>query len=480
MAGRKGNQKPTQQTPPKRGKSYGKDAVSLYENSGRKAIPWQKSLITEVMRTNRKGLWIYQKFGYSVPRRNGKNEVIAMREFWGLVNGETMCHTAHRTTTSHSAWVRLCRILTDCGYTELGRPKKGEEPPEKSYKATKQYGLESIRLTEGGEIVFRTRTPNGGLGEGFDLLVIDEAQEYTSAQETALVYTVSDSKNPQTLFCGTPPTATSSGTVFPKMRQSALAGESYSTGWAEWSIPEMTKDIWDAELWYQTNPSMGYHLDERKIAAEIRGDIVDFNIQRLGVWIEYSQKSAISATEWNRCRLERPPALKGKVYIGVKFGHDGANAAVSAAARIEGEENRIYVECLGCRPVRDGTTWIVQLLRQVDAGKVIVDGASGQKILTEGIRDAGLKSPKLPTVKECISANAMFEQGIFSKTLAHGGQSGLSKVASNCEHRPIGSGGGYGYRASSQDDEIAILESTALAYWLCHETKETRVQRVRY
>ena len=478
MAGRKGNQKPTQQTPPKRGKSYGKDAVSLYENSGRKAIPWQKSLITEVMRTNRKGLWIYQKFGYSVPRRNGKNEVIAMREFWGLVNGETMCHTAHRTTTSHSAWVRLCRILTDSGYTELGRPKKGEEPPEKSYKATKQYGLESIRLTGGGEIVFRTRTPNGGLGEGFDLLVIDEAQEYTSAQETALVYTVSDSRNPQTLFCGTPPTATSSGTVFPKMRKNALAGESYSTGWAEWSIPEMTKDIWDAELWYQTNPSMGYHLDERKISAEIRGDIVDFNIQRLGVWIEYNQKSAISATEWNRLRLDKPPELTGKLYVGIKFGHDGENAAVSAAVRTKDE--RIYVECLGCRPARDGVGWIVQLLRQLDADKIAVDGASGQKLLADEMKDAGLKAPRNPTVKEFIAANAQFEQAVFAKTICHSGQEGLAKIVSNCQHRSIGSGGGFGYKAVAEDTEVALLDSVVIAHWLCRESKKKKTIWVSY
>lgn len=33
---------------------------------------------------------------------------------------------------------------------------------------------------------FRTRTSTDGLDEGFDLLVIDEAQEYTEDQESAL------------------------------------------------------------------------------------------------------------------------------------------------------------------------------------------------------------------------------------------------------------------------------------------------------
>lgn len=46
--------------------------------------------------------------------------------------------------------------------------------------------------------------PQRGLGEEFDLLVIDEAQEYTDDQASALKYVVTDSRNPQTIFCGTP------------------------------------------------------------------------------------------------------------------------------------------------------------------------------------------------------------------------------------------------------------------------------------
>ena len=478
MADRTGCQTPTQSVVLPYEKSYGDEAVKLYENSGRKAIKWQIDLVKSIMAVNETGLWVHQKFGYSVPRRNGKNEVIAIREFWGLLHGESMCHTAHRTTTSHAAWVRLCRLLADSGYVELGRKKKDEDPPDDSYRLTKQYGLESIRLTGGGEIVFRTRTPNGGLGEGFDLLVIDEAQEYTDAQEGALVYTVSDSKNPQTLFCGTPPTATSSGTVFTKMRNNALAGQTYETGWAEWSIPDMTDDIWNVDLWYQANPSMGYHLDERKIRSEIRGDMVDFNIQRLGVWIKYSQKSAISAVEWDRLTLSGPIEPKGRLYGGVKFGHDGKRAALSIAVRLK--DDRIFVECLGCRPIREGTDWIVQLLRGLDCAAVAVDGANGQQLLAAGMKDARIKAPKLPTVKEFIAANAAFEQAVFSATVCHRKQNALAQTVSNCEKRAIGSNGGFGYRALRESDEIALMDSAILAFWLCNESKTKKVQRVRY
>jgi hypothetical protein len=84
-----------------------------------------------------------------------------------------------------------------------------------NFRSYKGYGKERIEMPETGAVIdFRTRTSSGALGSGYDLLVIDEAQEYTKAQQTALNYVVSSSKNPQTIMCGTPPTAVSSGDVF--------------------------------------------------------------------------------------------------------------------------------------------------------------------------------------------------------------------------------------------------------------------------
>ena len=109
-----------------------------------------------------------------------------------MKRGEHILHTAHRTTTTHSAWERLLNLLA-----------KADIPIASSYRA---FGKEHIELENGGKVEFRTRTSKGGLGEGFDLLVIDEAQEYQDDQESALKYVVTDSQNPQTVFCGTPPT----------------------------------------------------------------------------------------------------------------------------------------------------------------------------------------------------------------------------------------------------------------------------------
>ena len=461
---RKGRQTPTISVTLPYSETKGREAIELYNSTTRTAQEWQELLVYDILAVNDEGLWVHTKAGYSVPRRNGKNEIVAIREMYGLKElKERILHSAHRTTTSHGAWERLCRLLSEAGV---------------KYDATKQFGLETIRVKDGGEIHFRTRSSKGGLGEGFDLLVIDEAQEYTIDQESALKYVVSDSMNPQTIYCGTPPTPVSAGTVFTDLRNRAIAGESVNTMWAEWSIETATSNIHDRELWYETNPSMGTILNERKILDEITTDEVDFNIQRLGLWIKYNQKSAISKAQWEALSCEVLPKLRGKLFIGIKYGVDGSNAAMSIAVKTT--KGKIFLESYDCRPIRAGNIWILNFLAAADVDKVVVDGAGNQDILAAAMRKAKLKKPVLPTVKEVIAAHALFEQGIEQEVICHKNQPSLTQSVSNCEHRSIGTSGGFGYKSLRDDIDVALLESCVLAYWACSESKERRKQKRSY
>ncbi|WP_235942746.1 hypothetical protein [Anaerococcus faecalis] len=236
---RLGKQTPTHKISHSYSKSNYKEAIKLYEGSKRKTMEWQRLLLKDILAINKDGLWTHTKCGYSLPRRNGKSEILVMREIYSLLNGEVVNHTAHRTNTSHASWEKLCRVLDDAGI---------------EYESLRATGRERVEIPEtGGRVEFRTRTTTGGLGEGFDLLIIDEAQEYTDDQESALKYTVTSSKNPQTIMCGTPPTPVSSGMVFVNFRKQCLSSHPNNAYWAEWSVPEMS-DIHDMEyLDYATN-----------------------------------------------------------------------------------------------------------------------------------------------------------------------------------------------------------------------------------
>lgn len=476
---RLGSQKPTQNVILPYENSKGTEAVELYETCGRVAQEWQKLLIENIMAQNSDGLWTHQKFGYEVPRQNGKGEILVMREFWGLVNGEKICHTAHKTSTSHSAFVRLMKVLADAGYAELGRKKKGRIDPEKSFKATKQYGLEQIFLTGGGSIVFRTRTEAGGIGESFDLLIIDEAQEYTSAQQSALIYTIAASPNPQTIFCGTPPTVTSKGDVFVGVRQQVLAGNAFDTGWAEWSVYQQPEDIMDVDLWYETNPSLGTILRERTIRSEDVRNKLDFVIQRLGYWHSYELKSEITQAEWMHLKSPRLPNLKGKIFCGVKFGMDGANTSLSIALKTSDE--KIFLETIGCRPQSQGFAWIVSFLSNADVYAVVIDGKGKAEMLSDALKQAKVKAKVIiPTYDEVITAYAGFRQAVDLMTVCHMGQPSVTNAVSNCERRLIGKSGAFGFRSIKKDADVSIVESMAFAFWARSSMQERRKQKIGY
>lgn len=445
-------------------KSKGSQAVKLYNKSKKKLFEWQKIQLDNILAVGADGLWVHMKYGLAVPRRNGKNEVILARELYALQNGEYVSHTAHRTKTATSCWERLCRALNEAGY------KEGED-----FKKTNRTGMESVRfLKTGGRVDFSTRSSQGGLGEGFDLLIIDEAQEYTSDQETALKYTVSSSKNPQTIYTGTPPTTVSKGTVFEEYRKKTLQGDRENSGWSEWSV-ESLSNVRDRELWYETNPSLGKILTERDIADEIGDDEIDFNIQRLGLWLKYNLKSAISKTQWEElsCDFSKDDLI-GPLFVGIKYGIDNTNVSMGIAARtIDG----IFIEDIDCRSVRDGNDWIVSFLSKAKSiSKVVVDGAQGD-LLENEMKAAGLSKPIRPTTKEFIVANELFTQMIEDKVLTHNNQPALTQAASNCERRTIGTSGGFGYKSLRDGIDITLLDAVILAAWICSETKTVRKKR---
>jgi len=441
----------------------GPEAIELYNKSEHDALEWQTALTYDIMAVDGDGLWVHQKFGYSVPRRNGKSEMALARCIWGLKHGERILYTAHRASTAHSIWDRLGRLCSKC-----------DIPITSSFRA---FGKEHL-YTEDSAIEFRTRTSTGGLGEGYDLLIIDEAQEYTPEQETALKYVVSDSANPQTIMFGTPPTAISAGTVFPKFRKNVLQSESYASGWAEWSVPEMS-DVNDVDLWYETNPSMGYHLNERNIRSEIGDDDTDFNIQRLGLWIKYNQKSAISRNEWEALQVDKLPKLTGQLFVGVKFGINGENVALAIAVKTE--DGKVFCEVIGCQPIRNGITWIANFLSKADIRKTVVDGKNGIDVLMDAIKQMRIKHVETVTVSQVIKANSVFDIAMEQGTFMHMHQSAVTQVVANCERRKIGANGGLGYQSSLDGADIALLDSMILAHWICTETKaEKKKQHVDY
>lgn len=95
---RKGRQTPTQSVVLPYFDTKGQDAIDSYNESGRTAQEWQELLLSDILAVNEDELWTHTKFGYSVPRRNGKN-VERCTIFRGSFNKASTSTGSLRNTT---------------------------------------------------------------------------------------------------------------------------------------------------------------------------------------------------------------------------------------------------------------------------------------------------------------------------------------------------------------------------------------------
>lgn len=460
---RVGNQEPTREFVLPYTDTKGPEAVKIYnKNNLKQLMPWQENLLYDILAVDEQGLWIHQKYGLSVPRQNGKTEIIIAVCMWALKAGLRVLYTAHKESTAYAIFMRMS---VDFDHVKI---KKSSE--------VKASGKEHIYLPNGGRIEFRTRSTTGGLGEGYDLVIIDEAQQYTESEESALQYTLAASRNPQTIMIGTPPTTESKGTVFLHYRETVLAGEGYLSGWAEWSVNKMS-DLTNEDLWYETNPSLGLVLPVRNVRGEIgngQQKQVDLNIQRLGLWLTYNQTSAINPEEWKALELKKLPKLKGRLYVGIKFGQHEHSAAVSIAVKTA--DGKIFVESIDDRPLRAGVGWIVDFLKRADYRTVVVDGESGRYVLEDEMKKLKLKPPEVATVGGFIKANTIFEQGLEDASICHMSQGSVEQIISHCQKRSVGKTG-WAYESQRDGIDDALLDSIVLAHWAAHDAPEEKPKR---
>lgn len=107
---RVGRQLPTSSLVLPYSETKGPEAVGLYDQSGRTAQEWQSIQIYDMMAVNEDGLWVHMKYGYSVPRRNGKSEILIIRAMYGLMHGERASTKTFLQFTARTLafWVGKC------------------------------------------------------------------------------------------------------------------------------------------------------------------------------------------------------------------------------------------------------------------------------------------------------------------------------------------------------------------------------------
>lgn len=466
---RYGNQKPRIDIYANGDITLANKTIELIEYYGMGLFEWQKAVLRRWMATNPDGTWANPEAGLVVPRQNGKTEVIIARIIGGLVFcNERLIYTAHAVSTVSEIKRRVQTFFykADDEVRNMLTAEFDGEPRTLDYIELQGEGREV-----GGRCVFRTRTRTSGLGFSNDTLILDEDQEETDGQSEAMLPTISagPAHNHQLIRAGTPPTIGSSGTVFVRTRNNVLEAKTLTYCWQEWSAETLT-DPSDVDMWYETNPSLGYVLMESAIKNEAVSLSIDsFNKMRLAWFAGVETQRAISDDDWNALIL-KPVVLppEPNLVYAVKFAPD--RSAVSLCVGVVMPSGKIHVEVMERKPMSAGTGWLVKwlLARWRKCNKIIIDGAAGSQILVEELVRAEPKLSKkilTPNVKEAGAAYGMFADAITHQELTHYDQPVLNMAVRTAKKRDIGRDGMFGYATMNPDIQSDALEAAAFAYY---------------
>ena len=486
---RYGNQKPTFVINPVSTYTLGDDAAELGASYGLTPDPWQEEILKQWLAFNG-DTYAATTCGLSVPRQNGKNALIEIRELYGITcperdeygnitkPAEKILHTAHEVKTARKAFLRLCSFFENKRqYPELAAMVKS---------IRKTNGQEAIELKEeygGGCVEFSARSRGAARGFTCDVVIFDEAQELTDEQLDALLPTLAaaPSGNRQFIYTGTPPAPASPGEVFARIRKNAKDGLDEELSWYEWSIdklPKVTTPEELARLAFDTNPAMGYRISyDFTIKEALSMSLDGFARERLGWWSEIaSLVHAIGAKLWAKRAIEAIGTnYRCKKCFGLKFSPDGMNFAL-AGCKSNGH-GEYAVELVEYGNTAGGVGMLAEwlLARKSNTCMIAIDGAGQADTLVSEMSGAPKGYLWRANTGNAIAAASGFLDALKSKKCVHTSAGVLDRAAEGCTKRQIGNKGGWSFAGEGAE----ALEACALALWACRNTKRNPKRKQR-
>lgn len=454
-----GSQEPSVRIAPKYKISDGMDAAKILRLGGFVLDPWQSDVMDDWLAVVPSGKWACRTCGGSVPRQNGKTGLLEARAESGMIlYNEQVVYTAHLQKTATETFEEMANFF--------------DSPKIRTYvKDIKTaLGREQIILKSGARVKFLARTRNGGRGQHGDLLIFDEAQELDANAQASFLPAISASLNPQVIYAGTPPDGEADGSVFRGIRDKALAGETKTVAWFEYSVKEIG-NVHDPKRWAATNPAFGHRILQSTVESEVEQmDEDTFARERLGWWtpkVVSKVDHAIPSDVWDGCSSDEV-APDGKTAYGVKFSADGSEVALCVAVIPKVGLSRI--ELIDRRPTGLGTQWLADWLnaRYTKASCVVIDGRNGVDVLTEKVAETWRAKGSVvrPNAREVIAAVSTIMDSLNEKTVTwYAAQDDLRESAITSAKRPIGGGWGFG------GENSAPIEACALALWGAKNSK---------
>ena len=482
------SQEPTHRVAPRADRTYGDIAADFAADYGLAPDRWQRGILDDWL-AERGSRWASLTCGLAVPRQNGKNALIEVRELFGAVGrGERILHTAHEVKTAQKHFRRLKHFF---GNRANDPAAKFPELNALVETIRSVNGQEAILLKNGGSIEVVARSKNSGRGFTVDVLVMDEAQELSEEALEALLPTTSAAPlgNPQWIYAGTPPGPNAVGDVFTRVRREAHSAKPGALTWSEWAW-DGVGSLDDRLLWRRLNPGVDAGRLTMDVIEGERARFSDdgFARERLGKWAPLDGAARlISEDEWSRTAVETAP--EGVRSFGVAFSADGSRQAVGGAVKHDGG---VHVELVGTMsgPVGLGVGQLVDWFcndparpeRWRQAAQITLAGRSHATVLYEALRSAGVpaKVLKLASTLDYYTACAMTYDAVRDGSLSHpkaGPGDPLDASVAVCGKKERTRDGAWGWDATTTDGDETPLEAVSLALWGARTSKRNPGRR---
>jgi len=458
---------------------------------------WQEQILQAAMGERRDNTWAAKRVGVTVPRQNGKSQLLVARALAGaLLFGERkIVISAHQQDTAREAFAKLMEIIESEANASLQARVKS---------VMNALNREHVKFTNGATIQFKARSGAGGKGFSSDCLMLDEAQILGARAWTSINSTMSAMPNPQVWLLGTAPQEEDDSEVFESVRDAAISGKSTTAAWCEWGADPESKEYaaakadLEARRWspaveyvcWSANPAWNTRMNHEVVQGECETYSPErFGQDRLGLWpADAEAQRTITAAEWDALGITEPPQ-DGTPSFGVAFSADGSRVAVSGAMK---HADGVHVELVGAYsgPTDSGVgplaDWLAERWRKT--ATIVISGRAGAGILADALRTRGVSARciHVATSQDYFTACAMLLDTVRAARstatempgtplplthLATPGQKALDDSIAVSNKTARGTSGSWGWAATTDDGDETPTEAASLALWGARTSK---------
>jgi phage terminase large subunit-like protein len=274
----RGATEPRLHSPYLKGKSLVQDVIDLCEIVKTPLLPYQKFILTDMLRVDKKGNFQRKTVLLLIARQSGKTFLARMLILAHLVKwpSRNILIMSSNRSMALDTFRQVAYMLESNDHLK-GMVKQ----------IRYANGTESIEMIDGTRLDVVAATRDGSRGRSADFLYIDELREITEEGYRAAIPTTRARANAMTLLTSNAGDAFS--TVLNDMRSRALESPPASFGFYEYSAPAHCK-VTDRKAWAMANPALGYTVTEEALEEAVAtSPIENTRTELLCQWISSLQ-----------------------------------------------------------------------------------------------------------------------------------------------------------------------------------------------